>query len=70
MTPPTVRQEIYKLMLRARSYEEIEGQNSEYFTNEVIQVMIKSIDHIKMELYGNSGWVSACVRMKEELNKK
>jgi len=40
----SIRQEIYKLMLRARSYDEIEDPNSEYFTNEIIKAFEKRID--------------------------
>lgn len=40
----SLRKEIYKLMLRARSYDEVEGQDSEYFTNEIISMIEKRID--------------------------
>ena len=36
--------------------------------NEILKLIENRIDSVKMEGYANAGWVSACVRMKEEVS--
>ena len=43
-TKKTIREKIYKLMTTARSWEEIEGRDSEYYTNEILKIFEKLID--------------------------